>query len=506
MKLPRGLSGNEVARLQPHPAMRDSGAQWLGKVPAHWEVRRLRNVAGILFSNVDKHSKDDESPVRLCNYLDVYHNDRIRSDMYFMKATAAADEIERYRLVIGDVLITKDSESWNDIGVPALVESTDYDLICGYHLALLRPVRDEITGEYLYRALTCQGVADQLYVRANGVTRFGLSQTAIKSVWLPVPSFPEQAAIIRFLDHADRRIQRYIRAKEKLIALLEEQKQAIVHQAVTGRIDVRTGRPYPAYKPSGVDWLGDVPAHWYIMPLKKVTLTRCDGPFGSGLKSSHYADRGVRVIRLQNIGHGEFNNTDSAYISFSHYATLGDHSVEAKDVLIAGLGDPNHPAGRACVAPVCIEPAMVKADCFRFRLNGDVVDSKFISLQLTATANAASAILSTGATRQRINLHSTSARLMALPSLSEQVTVVDFVDKAISEVNSSVARSQRQIGLLREYRTRLIADVVTGKVDVRSTAAGLPELEPITDGGRLDAIQDEADFPIAEGSIAQEAS
>ena len=82
-----------------------------------------------------------------------------------------------------------------------------------------------------------------------------------KTIYVCVPPFTEQANIVRFLDHADRRIRRYIRAKEKLIALLEEQKQAIIHQAVTGRIDVRTGQPYPAYKPSGVEWLGDVPAH-----------------------------------------------------------------------------------------------------------------------------------------------------------------------------------------------------------------------------------------------------
>ena len=88
-----------------------------------------------------------------------------------------------------------------------------------------------------------------------------------KTIYVCVPPFTEQANIVRFLDHADRRIRRYIRAKEKLIALLEEQKQAIIHQAVTGQIDVRTGQPYPAYKPSGVEWLGDVPAHWEVLRL-----------------------------------------------------------------------------------------------------------------------------------------------------------------------------------------------------------------------------------------------
>ena len=153
----------DVRTGRPYPAYKPSGVEWLGDVPAHWEVRRLRNMARILFSNVDKHSKDDEGPVRLCNYLDVYHNDCIRSDMDFMKATATAEEIERFRLVVGDVLITKDSESWDDIGVPAFVESATLDLVCGYHLALLRPIHDNLSGKFLSRSLSCRGISDQLY-------------------------------------------------------------------------------------------------------------------------------------------------------------------------------------------------------------------------------------------------------------------------------------------------------------------------------------------------------
>ena len=149
--------------------------------------------------------------------------------MVFTSATATPGEIERFRLRCGDVLITKDSETWNDIGVPALVESTDDGIVCGYHLALLRPFPDHIEGGYLFRALQSSGVAHQFHVEANGVTRFGLTHDGIKSIWLPVPSLTEQTAIVCFLDHADRRIRRHIRAKQKLIALLEEQKQAIIH-------------------------------------------------------------------------------------------------------------------------------------------------------------------------------------------------------------------------------------------------------------------------------------
>lgn len=464
-----------TARLKPYQRMKRSGIELLGDIPKHWDVRRLRNVANIQFSNVDKHSKDDELSVRLCNYSDVYHNDRIRSDMSFMRATASADEIEKFRLISGDVLITKDSESWDDIGVPAFVQDSAHDLICGYHLALLRPISGIVIGEFLHQALSSRGAANQLFVRANGVTRFGLSQTAIQSCLLAIPPTSEQAAIARFLDHATSRIERYIRAKEKLIELLEEQKQIVVHDAVTGRIDLRTGQPYPAYKPSGVDYVGEIPEEWNALSLQRLTLGRCDGPFGSGLKSSHYTSEGTRVIRLQNIGHGEFDSSDAAYISADHYATLGDHSVEEGDVLIAGLGDSSHPAGRACVAPTGIAPAMVKADCFRFRLNRDVVEPQFLAFQLTATAPLASGFLSTGATRQRVNLQRASARVVGMPSLHDQFRIVDHVITRSRHIQATQRTAKKEISLLYEYRTRLIADAVTGKLDVREAGMTSPE-------------------------------
>ena len=264
-----------ASELKPYPHYKDSGVEWLEAVPVHWEVRRLRTIAEMRVSNVDKHSRDGERPIRLCNYVDVYKAQRIRTGMSLMAATATSEEIERFRLRPGDVLITKDSEAWNDIGVPALVEGTADNTICGYHLALLRPFSGCASG-FLFRAVESSAVAYQFHVRANGVTRYGLTHNAIKSIWLPLPPPPDQAAIVRFLDHADRSIRRYIHAKEKLITLLEEQKEALIHQAVTGLIDMRTGRPYPAYRDSGVEWLGAVPAHWDVLRSKRVFRPRTE--------------------------------------------------------------------------------------------------------------------------------------------------------------------------------------------------------------------------------------
>ncbi len=234
-----------MERITPYPVYKPSGVEWLGNVPAHWEVRRLRNIADVRFSNVDKHSKKHESAVRLCNYLDVYHNDRIRSNMDFMRATATDDEVKKFGLVTGDVLITKDSETWNDIGVPALVASTAPSLVCGYHLALIRPKAAATSGGFLNAALLSPNIAPQLHICANGVTRFGLSQNAIKSTWLPLPPLPEQHAIVVYLDKATASIDTAIERTRRQIELMEEYRTRLISDVVTGKLDVRESARLP---------------------------------------------------------------------------------------------------------------------------------------------------------------------------------------------------------------------------------------------------------------------
>ena len=374
------------------------------------------------------------------------------------------------------------------VGVVMLYDH-DVEAVCSNFVARM-PVSARCNSSYL-TYLHSHLYAIRLNVRSIKQTTGIQNLDSSSYLGEPVafPPLPEQAAIVRFLDHADRRIRRYIHAKQKLVKLLEEQKQALIHQIVTRGLD-----PNVRLKPSGVEWLGDVPEHWGIVQLRRLALDRCDGPFGSGLKSSHYTEEGIRVVRLQNIGHAEFKNSDAAFISPEYYSSLGDHSVVAGDILIAGLGDDNHPAGRACVAPESIIPAMVKADCFRFRLHRTRVEPRFAALQLTATATAASALLSTGATRQRTNLQSTSARAIGIPAVPEQVLIVEHITAKTSGISAAEEFARRQIDFLQEYRTRLIADVVTGKLDVRKAVASLleeaDERDPLDEGVPLESAEE----------------
>jgi type I restriction enzyme S subunit len=141
-----------------YPAYKPSGMDWVGDIPEHWQVHRLKHIASVQFSSVDKHSIDGEEPVRLCNYVEVYYNDFIKEGLEFMSATATRSEAARFQLRHGDVLVTKDSEAWDDIAVPAYVAEQLDGVLCGYHLAHIRTDLRKLLGEYLFRAFSSSSV------------------------------------------------------------------------------------------------------------------------------------------------------------------------------------------------------------------------------------------------------------------------------------------------------------------------------------------------------------
>ena len=460
--------------LEPYSAYKPSGVPWLGDVPSHWEVRRLRTVADMRVSNVDKHTREDEVPVRLCNYVDVYKYDRITPAMPFMTATASRDEIERSRLESGDVLITKDSETWDDIGVPALVAESAHDLLSGYHLALLRPFV-EILGAYLARNLQSKGVAYQFHIRANGVTRYGLTHTGIKSVCILLPPLPEQAAIVRYLDYVDRRIRRYVSAKRKLIALLEEEKQAVVNQAVTRGLD-----PNVRLKPSGVEWLGDVPEHWEIPRLRNLGGALIGLTYGP--QDMVGEEAGILVLRASNILDGQLVYGDNVFVR----STVPDKLVTREgDILICSRSGSRVLIGKN--ARINAESAGTTFGAFMtvFRgTNNDylhlVFNSKFFEYQSAAFFTS---------TINQLTLGTLYGMKVPFPPLNERQFILRCVEEATAPIIKAIAAGRRQIGLVQEYRTRLIADVVTGKLDVREAAAQLPDeaddQDPIGESGPL---------------------
>ena len=224
--------------LDPNAKMKPSGIDWIGDIPGGWDVRRLKFIASTKFSNVDKHAKEEEQPVSLCNYVDVYYNDFIDSNMDFMQATATNDEIRKFALNKGDVIVTKDSESWDDIAIPAYVKEDMHGVLCGYHLAIIQ-ANQNMCGEYVFWSFLSQIINYQFQVSATGVTRYGLGKGALDNAMFFAPSKKEQHKIANYLYQKTTEIDGLIQKIESAIDKLREYRSSLITAAVTGKIDVR---------------------------------------------------------------------------------------------------------------------------------------------------------------------------------------------------------------------------------------------------------------------------
>ena len=221
------------------------------ELPSGWKLEKLKFFANIRNSNVDKTIAEDEEPVRLCNYTDVYYNDRITADLHFMDGSATEAEIARFQLKRNQVIITKDSEGWDDIGIPALVATDMPRVLCGYHLSVLEPGPD-LDGSFLAWLCRAEPLNDQFKLTANGVTRFGLGQYAMKNAFIALPPLHTQRRIARFLDEKTAWIDGLIEKKRELLDRLAEKRQALVTLAVTKGLE-----PDALVNPSGIERLGN---------------------------------------------------------------------------------------------------------------------------------------------------------------------------------------------------------------------------------------------------------
>lgn len=232
------LNQHVVLGLNSSVEFRDSGLAWLGKIPKHWDTQKLKYLAEVKFSSVNKKTEDGETPVKLCNYVDVYYNRKIDSNVDFMEATASPEEISRFKIKIGDVLITKDSEEWTDIGIPAYVDIESENLLCGYHLALIRP-KNKLSGKFLFWLLYSEHINFQLRREALGVTRYGLSTYAFNNAIIPLPPLEEQEEISKHLEKQFIAMDNVLARIRSSINILKEYRNSLIVDSITGQINVR---------------------------------------------------------------------------------------------------------------------------------------------------------------------------------------------------------------------------------------------------------------------------
>lgn len=418
-----------------YPEYKDSGVEWLGEVPAHWSICAIKRIASL-----QSGESITAEQIEAEGTYPVYGGNGLRG---FCEAYTHEGEfalIGRQGALCGNINYAT-GKFW-----------------ASEHAVVASP-KVQVSTKWLGELMRAMNL-NQYSVSA---AQPGLSVEIVSNLCIPLPSLAEQSAIATFLNHETAKIDALVAEQEKLIALLKEKRQAVISHAVTKGVD-----PSVPMKDSGVEWLGKVPAHWAVTTLARISAERCDGPFGSGLKSDHYKEMGALVVRLQNIRASGFYDGEPAYLDINYFQTeLHRHNVVAGDVLIAGLGDDNNLVGRACVAPVGIEPALVKADCFRFRLHAEMAYPSFVANQLCASALCDSGRLSSGSTRSRIPLSVMGTRKVALPPLAEQAVIEQFISANLLRLGRLLTEAEAAIILLQERRTALISAAVTGQIDVR---------------------------------------
>jgi type I restriction enzyme S subunit len=451
-----------ITDLRPYGEYKASGLPWLGQVPAHWEVRRIKTV----LRETDRRTTDGQGTLLSLTRVRGLITHREMTDRIHSAKTLVG-----YKCYRPGQLVMNRMQAWSGMfgagSIDGLV-SPDYavfDVLGSHSVSFLleRLKNPDLVAQF---ALESKGIGsgfNRLYT-----DRFG-------PIPVPLPPPDEQAAIVRFLDWANGRLERAIRAKRKVIALLNEQKQAIIHRAVTRGLD-----PSVPLKDSGVPWLGEIPAHWEVRRIKYL-LREIDERSSTGnepllsmrmhhglvLFAEHFSRApqaatlvGFKVVRP---GHFVVNRMQA-----------GNGVIFASE--LTGLVSPDY----AVFQPIGDANVVFLGELFRSR----AVRAKFRS-ESKGLGTGSSGFL-------RLYNDRLGAIHVALPPRTGQEAILNGLDDKLIGIDTTIARLEREITLLREYRTRLVADVVTGKLDVRDAAAALPDEAPLDDDAAPSDADDDA--------------
>jgi len=431
-----------IRALPPYPAYKDSGVPWLGKVPVHWEVMPVKRALR----------------PQSCGTAAI-------------KNTAAATPLDGYAPAFSasgqDVWLPRASHCGSALVLSAVGARCgktfradgEWGVVANTHILWPRTGQNRDFWWYVTNN-------EAWWDKAGAAQPFVRVSATLERSWV-IPPLPEQTAIVRFLDYMDRRIRRSIRAKQKLIKLLEEYRQALIHQAVTGKIDVRTGKPYPAYKDSGVPWLGHVPQHWEVVKLKFISKRMQNGSTPPTDVGEYYADQGIPWYGPSSLLEEILIGLPVRFVTERAILDNKVRVIQPPALVISVIGN----VGKSALM---LEQGATNQQLTCCELDQKICNPVFVVNQfrmaehyLVASASSTTiAILDSEVLRNMP---------LAIPPLPEQTAIVEYLDAQTAKLDAAIAAARREIELLREYRERLIADVVTGKVDVRQVAAQLPE-------------------------------
>ena len=435
---------------QTYPEYKRTLISGLVNLPAHWQVARLKRLCkrhSLYGANIPA-TEYLSSGIRFLRTTDITDHGHLTGEGVHLPAQAVTE----YILSDGDILVSRSGT----VGRSFLYRS-DIHGPCAYAGYLVRFVpKTRQIADYIY--LFTKTLAFQEFLRTAAISSTIENVNAEKyaNCLLPVPPPDEQASIVHYLDHADELINRYISAKERLITLMEEQRQAVIHQAVTRGLD-----PDVLMKPTGIPWLPEIPKHWAKHSISSVARPKSISGHPEQELLSVYLHQGV--IKFSDVDEKRTNATSEDLANYQ-LVEPGDFVLNNQQAWRGSVGVSNHtgivsPAYLVLSISPELQPTYANA-LFR--------DKSLVDQYLVASRGV-------GTIQRNLYWPHLKKVELPIPPKEEQHKIVDHLNKITKATESVVSHAQSQIDLMNEYRTRLIADVVTGQTDVRNATVELPD-------------------------------
>ncbi len=448
--------------MKKYDSYKDSGIEWIGEIPEHWDRIRIKSLVAIKVTD-----GPHETPQWIENGVPFISAEAIKGnkiDLDFKRGYISTEQHLEYckksKVLKNDILFCK---SGSTTGKSALVD-TDVDFGIWSPLAIIRADKNKIDYKYLFQSIQSSLFQNQVETAWTFGTQPNIGMGALENLWIAIPTLEEQQSIANYLDHKTTQIDTLIAKKEQFISLLQEERTAVINQAVTKGLD-----PKVKMKDSGIEWLGEIPEHWEVKKLKYLLKENKDslktGPFGSHIKNSDYIPNGnYKVYTQRNVLDNEYENGCES-ISEEKFDELKGFTIYEGDVLITTRGS----IGRCSVFPENMPTGILHPCLIRIQINENLSLRNWIVNYINNTSlfynnvkfNSNSTIIDViyGYTLKEI--------FFPTPSIIEQKKILEFLEVKINEIDTLISKSQQEIELLKEYKTALISEVVTGKVDVR---------------------------------------
>ena len=425
---------------------RDSGVEWVGKIPMGWEVKPLKFTATInddtLLENTGPDFEFDYVDIGSVDYVEGISS---KETMTFENAPSRARRIVKS----GDTIVSTVRTYLRAI---ASIGEFDNPLIVSTGFAVVRP--KTVYAGFLTYALRTSFFVQSIVARSVGVSYPAVNASEVGNIFVPVPSEKEQTAIAAFLDRETAKIDGLIEKQEQLIELLQEKRQTIISHAVTKGLN-----PNAKMKDSGVEWLREVPAEWTVKKLKNVCSQ--SALYGANIASSQYKEEGVRFLRTTDISDDGVLKTGGVFVQAN---LIEDYMLNDGDLLISRSGT----VGRSFLYKSQHHgPCAYAGYLVRFVPSFDVSPEYLFLFTKTQAFQKFLQVMAISSTIENVNGEKYANALFCIPPLREQIAIAAFLDRETAKIDMLIERCETAIELLKERRTALISDAVTGKIDVR---------------------------------------